>query len=183
MFALWQRALFMLRRADAVGRVFGKFRSSLTGKCGRGCSNRAEGCRHGCGWYALRFADHIDCSAGITWVPLSYAAFLQLLTWTNLSTRHRSSPTSPGDRTGQASRQHNTRGSPLSVWRSSLPHPYIRWTQERIQTMMQIYASAARLRSSGCPISRHDSHAQARATATSDRSWQIVALKRRFAKT
>jgi hypothetical protein len=37
----------------------------------------------------------------------------------------------------------------FSVARSSLPHPYMRWTQQWIQTMMQIYASAARLRSSG----------------------------------
>jgi hypothetical protein len=41
MFALLQRAFFTPRRADAVGRALGKFRSSLTGKCGSGCSNRA----------------------------------------------------------------------------------------------------------------------------------------------
>src|SRR5215472_10192573 len=40
----------------------------------------------------------------------------------------------------------------FSVAQSSLPHPYMRWTQQWIQTMMQIYASAARLRSGGCPI-------------------------------
>jgi len=51
--------------------------------------------------------------------------------------------------------------------------------QQWIQTMMQIYASAARLRSSGAhPCIRHQSHRTWRATATSGRSWQIVAQKR-----
>jgi hypothetical protein len=41
---------------------------------------------------------------------------------------------------------------------------------------MQIYASAARLRSSGAQSSdRHESHSAVRATATSDRAWRIVA--------
>jgi hypothetical protein len=57
------------------------------------------------------------------------------------------------------------------------PHPCMRWIQG-IRTMMQIYASAARLRSSGAQsFDRHESHAMVRATATSDRAWRIVSLK------
>ena len=51
--------------------------------------------------------------------------------------------------------------------------------------MMQIYASAARLRSSGAhsaPRCANHTIGDVRATATSDRRWQIVAYKRRFAK-
>ncbi len=52
-----------------------------------------------------------------------------------------------------------------------------------IQTMMQIYASAARLRSSGAQsIDRHEGRGGTRATATSDRSWQIVASSASSAK-
>jgi len=58
---------------------------------------------------------------------------------------------------------------------SIAPHPCMRWIQG-IRTMMQIYASAARLRSSGAQsFDRHESHAMVRATATSDRAWRIVA--------
>jgi hypothetical protein len=57
------------------------------------------------------------------------------------------------------------------------PHPCMRWIQG-IRTMMQIYASAARLRSSGAQsFDRHESHAMVRATATSDRAWRIARLK------
>jgi len=52
----------------------------------------------------------------------------------------------------------------------SLPRPSMRWTQQWIQTMMQIYASTARLRSSGAhSYIRHESHRVWRATATSGR--------------
>src|SRR5215468_7115154 len=58
---------------------------------------------------------------------------------------------------------------------SIAPHPCMRWIQG-FRTMMQIYASAARLRSSGAQsFDRHESHAMVRATATSDRAWRIVA--------
>ena len=58
---------------------------------------------------------------------------------------------------------------------SIAPHPCMRWIQG-IRTMMQIYASAARLRSSGAEsFDRHESHAMVRATTTSDRAWRIVA--------
>src|SRR5262249_50898207 len=68
------------------------------------------------------------------------------------------------------------RGEPaFRARRSIAPHPCIRWIQG-IRTMMQIYASAARLRSSGAEsFDRHESHAMVRATATSDRAWRIVA--------
>jgi hypothetical protein len=83
MFALWQRALFMLRRADAVGRVLGKFRSSLanTVVVARtvledvdmdvvGMRFVGAWAEHGREPAATRFADRIDCSAGITWVSV-----------------------------------------------------------------------------------------------------------------
>jgi hypothetical protein len=62
---------------------------------------------------------------------------------------------------GAPTARHNTtRGGarfdwPVEPLGSSQPHPCIRRIrrEERIQTMMQVYASAARLRSSGCPIS------------------------------
>jgi hypothetical protein len=51
--------------------------------------------------------------------------------------------------------------------------------------MMQIYASAARLRSSGVPNLDNGMKAIGvrEQPATSDRLWQIVAYKRRLAKT
>ena len=52
----------------------------------------------------------------------------------------------------------------------SLPRPSMRRTQQWIQTTMQIYASAARLRSSGAhSYMRHESQRLWRATATSGR--------------
>src|SRR5258705_986967 len=49
---------------------------------------------------------------------------------------------------------------------SIAPHPCMRWIQG-IRTMMQIYASAARLRTSGAQsFDRHEKHAIVRATTT-----------------
>jgi hypothetical protein len=57
-------------------------------------------------------------------------------------------PMGNGSLANVTQREHDTRRSPLLQWRS-LPRPSMRRTQQWIQTMMQIYASAARLRSGG----------------------------------
>jgi hypothetical protein len=71
----------------------------------------------------------------------------------------------------------------FSVAQSSLPHPYMRWTQQWIQTMMQYThrqrGSEAAVAQS---IDRHEGRGGTRATATSDRSWQIVASSASSAK-
>ena len=66
-------------------------------------------------------------------------------------------------------REPRYEAEPASSGRS-LPRPSMRRTQQWIQTTMQIYASAARLRSSGAhSYMRHESQRLWRATATSGR--------------
>ena len=62
-----------------------------------------------------------------------------------------------------------------AIFRSSR-HILIFGGFNRIRTMMQIFASVAKLRSSDAhSLVRHSSHGVGRANATSDRSWQFVA--------
>jgi len=74
-------------------------------------------------------------------------------------------------------KNNTTRGGARFDWRGSLNRraTSLYTVDPKIRTMMQIYASAARLRSSGAQsFDRHGSHAMVRATATSDRAWRIV---------
>jgi hypothetical protein len=84
MFALWQTALFVLRRADAVGRVLGKFKVRSLANAVVVARTVLEdvdmdvvGVRfvgawaeHGREPAATGFADRIDCSASITCVSV-----------------------------------------------------------------------------------------------------------------